>query len=140
MTDSVPLSLYITNRAQCPDCGAPLSLVKDKPLIECSFCGGHASVERRLRTTEITIENLETSSGPAQWKPAHQIAGHQMFEPHCPTCGVEMQTNAHHTLARCPQCRIEVKIEQRLVRSGATGVLALEELADRWQHSHNATE
>lgn len=135
MGDSIPISLYVTGRAQCPDCGAPLTLQKNQALVECGYCGGAANVERRLRTTEASVEGMETVSGPAQWKPAAQIDGQQTFDAHCPTCGMLMQPNAHHSILRCDHCRTESKVEQRLVRRGAIGHLALEELARRWKNA-----
>ena len=130
--DSVPVSLYITNRAQCPDCGAPLPLLDGQLLVECAHCGGASAVERRLRTLEASVENMETAAGPTQWNPAHQIEGVQSFQANRPTCGMLMAADPAHKVLRCTHCKVESKVERRLVRRGASGVLALEELSSEW--------
>src|SRR4051794_32965200 len=133
MADSMPVSLFVTGRAQCPDCGAPLKIEGAQVLVQCSHCGGQASVQRRLRTLEATVEGIETASGPQEWKPAHQIDGQQQFEAHCPVCAALMQSDAYHQILRCAHCRTESKVERRLVREGPVGELALQELSRKWE-------
>lgn len=48
--NTIPTSLYATDRAQCPDCGAALKLKDQQAVVSCRYCGGEAVVERRLRT------------------------------------------------------------------------------------------
>src|SRR5277367_5855849 len=94
--ESVPLSLFHSGRAQCPDCGAPLALVDHRPLVVCNYCGGTAAVERRLRTIEPVIsEGFITADAPQESarsiSPSHTIGSVAQDESHCPTCGCELE-------------------------------------------------
>lgn len=119
---SVPQSLFHTNRAQCPDCGAALSLENHGPLVRCNYCGGTAVVQRRLRTLEPNISgDFMTADAPLDQaravRPSHISGGIAQDESHCPTCGCEMEPAATQAIRRCSHCGTESKIERRLLRS-----------------------
>ena len=121
-SQSVPVSLFHTGRAQCPDCGAALALVDHQPLIQCQYCGGTAVVERRLRTIEPVIsEGFITADAPLETArsvaPSQVIAGVARDESHCPTCGVELPAAKTQAIRVCAHCRTQSKIERRLLRS-----------------------
>ena len=121
VSNPVPLSLFHTGRAQCPDCGAPLSLTDAHPLVTCHYCGGSALVERRLRTIEPVLGSLVTLDAPQddvrRSRPSPTINAIAQDESHCPTCGAELGAQPESQAIRtCPHCRTESKIERRLVR------------------------
>ncbi|MFI5358003.1 MAG: hypothetical protein ACHQ4G_11780, partial [Opitutales bacterium] len=120
--ESVPLSLFHTGRAQCPDCGAPLDLVDHRPFMQCGYCGCTAVVERRLRTIEPTIaEGFITADAPLDTartlRPSQIISAVAQDESHCPTCGVELEAAQTQAIRRCPSCGTQSKTERRLLRS-----------------------
>jgi DNA-directed RNA polymerase subunit RPC12/RpoP len=126
MPDWLPQSLFQTGRAQCPDCGAPLSLTEGRPRVDCQYCGGAATVERRLRTLEpVLAEGFVTADAPVdagrEVKPSHLVPSVAQDESHCPTCGAELaaaDANDLQAIRRCVQCGTESKLERRLVRRG----------------------
>jgi DNA-directed RNA polymerase subunit RPC12/RpoP len=133
MADSVPLSLFHTGRAQCPDCGAPLSLQDGRPRVRCQYCGASAVVERRLRMIEPRpVLGFETLDAPALAargvRGTHVINAVSQDESHCPTCGAEMAGDALQAIRRCVQCGTESKIERRLVRADDSAAEALAEI------------
>jgi ribosomal protein S27AE len=124
--ETVPLSLFHTGRAQCPDCGAALQLVDHLPLVHCNYCGGTAAVERRLRTIEPVISSgFITADAPLdaarRISPSQTIRAVAQDESHCPTCGHEMEdamaASEIQAIRRCPSCGTQSKIERRLLRS-----------------------
>jgi DNA-directed RNA polymerase subunit M/transcription elongation factor TFIIS len=121
--ESVPLSLFHTGRAQCPDCGAALSLTDNHPLVQCQYCGGTASVERRLRMLEpIISDGFITADAPLdaarKIQPSQIISSVAQDESHCPTCGVELHpADQVQAIRKCSHCGTESKIERRLLRS-----------------------
>ena len=147
-TESVPLSLFHTGRAQCPDCGAPLALVDHQPFVQCQYCGGSAVVQRRLRTVEPVIsEGFITADAPIDMarkiKPSQIISAIAQDESHCPTCGIELEAATTQAIRRCSSCGTQSKIERRLLRSpDADAALdALEKEADEFErHRLDETE
>src|SRR5687767_9545139 len=98
---NIPNSLYATDRAQCPDCGAPLKLKDQQAVVDCNYCGGQAVVERRLRTVESAVADApETTPAPrdTKWVPPHLLQSVQSFSSNCPVCGSPLETDAHHKL------------------------------------------
>lgn len=129
MPDSpLPLSLFHSDRAQCPDCGAPLSLTAGKPRVDCPYCGGAATVERRLRTFEPSLaQGFVTADGPAisarHDRRSHTVNAVAQDESHCPTCGAALGTSDDRDLQSirtCGQCGVQSKVERRLVRHEET--------------------
>ncbi|HEY1923432.1 MAG TPA: hypothetical protein VGG44_11835 [Tepidisphaeraceae bacterium] len=119
----LPLSLFHTDRAQCPDCGAPLALIDNHPLVQCQYCGCASVVERRLRTLEpILAEGFITADAPLdsarRTQPSQVIKAIAQDESHCPTCGVELNADQEiQAICKCLYCGTESKIERRLLRS-----------------------
>ena len=134
MSDPVPLSLFHTGRAQCPDCGAPLALTEGHAMVDCTYCGGTAVVERRLRTIEPVPGDFVTADAPAgsarSQRPASAIRGIAQDDSHCPACGSALDAAEAQAIRRCPHCRAESKIERRLSRrTDAGGEIAAMERA-----------
>jgi DNA-directed RNA polymerase subunit RPC12/RpoP len=129
--EMVPLSLFHTGRAQCPDCGAALALIDSGAMVQCEYCGGTSLVERRLRTIEPNLaEGFITADAPVgiarKVKPSQIIDGVAQEESHCPTCGVELDAAQTQAIRKCAHCGTESKIERRLLRSPDAALVALE--------------
>ena len=120
MSMPVPLSLFHTGRAQCPDCGSPLPLTDQHALVTCHYCGGTAVVERRLRMLEPILDAFITVDAPVnesrKYRASSAINAIAQDESHCPTCGSLLETTDPQAIQKCPHCRTESKIERRLVR------------------------
>jgi DNA-directed RNA polymerase subunit RPC12/RpoP len=147
-TTSVPLSLFHTGRAQCPDCGAALALLDQGALVRCQYCGGTAVVERRLRTLEPVIPGeFVMADAPVesarQIQPSQIIGGVAQDESHCPTCGIELEMADTQAIRTCRHCGTQSKIERRLLRNpDADEALAAREraAAAHMQKQFDATE
>ena len=123
MSDAVPLSLFLTRRALCPTCGAPLQLQPDSAVIDCGYCHSRSSVERRLRHVEATIsgglEPTQVARKDTRWLAAHSIAAAGQAESSCPGCGAPIEINNAQDVARCSQCGSAAKVERQLVAAPA---------------------
>lgn len=122
MTEKLPLSLFHTGRAQCPDCGAGLALSDHGALVQCQYCGGTGIVQRRLRTIEPVIsDGFVTADAPLggarNVRPSQIIDAVAQDESHCPACGVELESDQIQAIRTCQHCGAQSKIERRLLRS-----------------------
>lgn len=121
ISDPVPLSLFHTGRAACPECGAPLPLTEGRPMADCHYCGATSLIERRMRTIEpLPAPEFSTLDAPVDTarriRPSHVIPVIVHDESHCPTCGAMLDGSEKQAIRVCRQCRTESKIERRLVR------------------------
>ncbi len=118
MSDAVPVSLFLTRRALCPGCGAPLQLQADAILVECEYCGCESGVERRLRTLEAELHEgvnpADVARGRTRFIPAHAIAGDGHAEARCPGCGSAIGLQRAQDIAQCQHCGSKSKVERRL--------------------------
>jgi DNA-directed RNA polymerase subunit RPC12/RpoP len=118
MSDAVPVSLFLTRRALCPGCGAPLHLQADAVVVECEYCGCESGVERRLRTVETELAGgvnpAEVARGRTRFIPAHAIARDGHAEAKCPGCGSPIDLQRAQDLAECAHCGSKSKVERRL--------------------------
>ncbi|MCA8916560.1 MAG: hypothetical protein KDB90_14235 [Planctomycetes bacterium] len=114
----VPMSLFLTRRALCPGCGAPLQLQPDSSSVACQWCRETSYVERRLRTVELEIAAGLEPGGiehGTKFIPAHSIAATGKAEAACPGCGGAIEISNSQDTAKCPHCGSAAKVERRLV-------------------------
>ncbi|MBI2899235.1 MAG: ankyrin repeat domain-containing protein [Planctomycetes bacterium] len=118
--DALPLpsAMYRTQRALCPQCGAPLALQGAGATAACGFCGGASVVERRLRFVEPEVKEPVARPAP-DWMPAHRIQGAASDLARCGGCGAELEVPEGEAIVRCPHCKGESKVERRMRRSPA---------------------
>lgn len=117
MTDTIPHSLFLTQRALCSGCGAPLSLKTEQIVAACMYCGCESSVDRRLRTVESELHESERSAGRSEFVPAHTLQVDGFSELKCPGCGSEIRLRAAQDVAACKHCGSNSKVERRLTSS-----------------------
>jgi hypothetical protein len=118
MQHAVPVSLFLTRRALCPNCGAPLSLAAEQVVVECEYCGCGSSIERRLRMIEAELHQAEQSgaaaTGGTNFIPAHAITGDGSVAAHCPGCGSAIELTTRQEISTCEHCDSPSKVERRL--------------------------
>ncbi|MBI3724804.1 ankyrin repeat domain-containing protein [bacterium] len=114
MNDLFPHAMFVTRRALCPGCGAPMPLGEGGPGIRCSYCGVVAQVERRLRTKEP--EHEPEKKVPLDWTPSHLIRGGESEIAACSACGAEVVILGDQDIVPCKSCSGVSKVERRMRR------------------------
>lgn len=115
MTDDLfPHAMFVTRRALCPGCGAPVPLGGEGPLVSCLYCGVASRVERRLRTRE-PVDRPERKP-PLDWTPSHLIPGEEEERASCGACGAEIVFSEDQDIVECGKCGSVSKVERRMKR------------------------
>ena len=117
---AMPVSLFMSGRSLCPQCGAPITLGSDQLSATCRWCGSRAHVERRLRSVEPKVaggfEPTAVAVPDGGWVPSHWGSGDH-GRPRCPGCGSPFETDLAQEIRQCPHCGSHSKIERRLAFS-----------------------
>lgn len=113
MEELIPLAMFVSRRAVCPGCGAPLTLEGTQANVRCDFCGVTSVVERRLRTNEPDVPP-DRRRIVLDWTPSHLNPGSASERVVCWGCGAPMSFAGTQGIVRCGQCGSESKIERRL--------------------------
>src|SRR5579871_1146382 len=110
MHDLVPNALFVSRRALCPACGAPMPLEAEGAQVKCAYCGTSSRIERRLRTTEPD----QRPEKPTEWVPSHLLSGTAVEHGACGSCGSDITIEGDQDIVRCPSCGAESKVERRM--------------------------
>src|SRR4051794_39702634 len=123
MSVAIPDILFRTKRGLCPNCGAPLPLNPDEPIVKCGFCDGKSLLERRLRRAEPHVDgtplrlyfNSEPQvHGVTPWIWTGRLGDRQQEEGNCPGCGNVLKYSNDATIVRCGACGTDSRVERRL--------------------------
>lgn len=113
MYDLLPLAMFVSRRALCPGCGAPLNLEGEQANVKCGFCGVTSVVERRLRTNEADVPP-DRRKVVLDWTPSHLNPGNAGERIACWGCGAPLTFTGTQGIVRCGHCHSESKVERRL--------------------------
>src|SRR5947209_13382978 len=86
VSELFPRAMFVSRRALCPSCGAPIPLEGQGARATCGYCGTVSRVERRLRTTEPEAERKR----PPDWVSAHWLPGDETEGARCGACGAAL--------------------------------------------------
>ncbi len=101
-------ALATSRRALCPCCGVPLPLARGTAVVTCDFCGGEASLHRRLRALEPRVGTLAREAG---W---HPLVG-RYAAAGCGGCGAAVEVSSEAAIVACPHCGSDNRVESRLL-------------------------